>query len=128
MENEFPFLDMSHFTHSEPLNSLMPLGTGVAQQPMMVRHNPSELYQQPNFHPQQSQPVLHSVGPLPPSKVGKRQTNRQKYTDEDVQKICRMKEAGMSWRSAIILTRLTEVKLQLNFQDGRRNLCRCHIA
>jgi len=119
MENEFPFLDMSHFTHSEQLNNMMPMITGVArplQQPAAVRNNSSELYQQPNFHPRPSQPVLHSVSALPPSKIGKRQTNRQKYTDEDVQKICRMKESGMSWRFAsLIAARLTGSKIAAEF-------------
>jgi hypothetical protein len=57
---------------------------------------------QPRQHqhqqPQHQHQILHSVSPMLPSKVGKRQTNRQKYTDEEVAQICSMKESGMPWR------------------------------
>jgi len=81
MDNEYSFMDLSQYDHTQQLSNVAPSVTQHGQ-PLMV----------PTLH----QP-LHSVSSMPPSKVGKRQTNRVKYTDEEVQRICSMKEAGWPW-------------------------------
>jgi hypothetical protein len=91
MDNEYSFMDLSQYDHTQQLSNVAPSVTQHAQ-PLMV----------PTLH----QP-LHSVSSMPPSKVGKRQTNRVKYTDEEVQRICSMKEAGWPWRYGYHLSMLT---------------------
>jgi len=81
MDSDYSFMDLSHYGHTDDLNNVAPSVTQHAQ-PLML-------------------PVLHQpldpVSSMLPSKIGKRQTNRVKYTDEEVQRICSMKEAGWPW-------------------------------
>jgi hypothetical protein len=58
--------------------------------------------------------------------VVKRQATRQKYTDEEVQKICSMKEAGIPWRCIAFNYRSAEqiVRSQQSFRAGLKSRCR----
>ena len=96
MENEFSFIDMSQFGHPEQLSNVAP---SIIQhsQPMTVHVSEMpRLWQGLGMGLQQN---LHPAAPtITQSRLGKRQTSRQKYTDEEVLRICSMKEAGMPWR------------------------------
>lgn len=92
MDPDYSFMDMSHYGPTDQLSSVSPSITHHAQH---AQH--TQQAQPPLMMPNLLQP-LHSVPSMLPSKVGKRQTNRVKYTDEEVQRICSMKEAGWPWR------------------------------
>jgi len=97
MENDYSFIDMSQFGHPEQLSNVSPSIIQQSQPIMVVVSEMPRLWQGLGMGLQQN---LHPLPPTPTMdiRVGKRQTSRQKYTDEEVQRICSMKEAGMPWR------------------------------
>jgi hypothetical protein len=96
MDNEFTYIDMSQFGHPEQLTNVAPSIIQQTQPIMVLVSEMPRLWQglgmglQQNIHP--------VLSPTTDVRAGKRQTSRQKYTDEEVQRICSMKEAGMPWR------------------------------
>jgi hypothetical protein len=97
MENDFSFMDLSQFGHPEHLSNVSPSIIQQSQPIMVLVSEMPRLWQGLGMGLQQN---LHPVPPPATTdvRVGKRQTSRQKYTDEEVQRICSMKEAGMPWR------------------------------
>src|SRR5271156_1705701 len=98
--DDFSFMDLTPFGHNEELSgNVEPSIIQHPPPPMMVshllylrRHLCQDIQPHQPLNPGPAVPVLTSA------KIGKRQTNRQKYTDEEVARICSMKEAGMPWR------------------------------
>jgi hypothetical protein len=83
MDPDFSFIDLNHFGPPAELTDVVP---SVILQPP-----PASIVL----------PGHNTTAPPPtraPNRAGNRQTNRRKYTDEEVQQICSMKEAGMPWR------------------------------
>ena len=90
MENGFTFIDLNQFTPPVPLTNVV--SSVILQAPS---GETAELHRNPT-----------AIPPTSASRLGKRQTNRRKYTDEEVQRICSMKEAGMPWRCFSKLVKL----------------------
>jgi len=101
--DDFSFMDLTQFGHHEQLSDNV--------EPSIIQHPPTSMMVSHLFYlrrhlcqdiqplqPMHSGPTGPTVPVLTSAKIGKRQTNRQKYTDDEVARICSMKEAGMPWR------------------------------